>query len=148
MWQAARVLGSEARTVSDCADAALERLAGESGRSLVQWLREQRSRSHGKRNRRYRLTEATGNCRCAVVGCEELDGTIRLVYQERELVWQEVGERAPAVRPSRRVRATGSVVPHKPSADHPSRRRFLADRESESGSESAGFGVCCATRLM
>lgn len=49
IWQAARVLGSDAETVSDWANAALERLAGGSGRTLVQWLREQRSRSRGKR---------------------------------------------------------------------------------------------------
>ena len=101
------------------------------------------------RNRRFQLTES--NRRLSLRGrrvlvCEELDRTIRLVYGQRALSWEEVGERAPAVRPSRRVRARGSEEPHKPSADHPWRRRFLVDRGSESCSESAGSGVCCATR--
>ena len=97
------------------------------------------------RKRRFQLTEANRRLSLRgrrVVVCEELNGTIRLVYRARELVWEKVGERAAAVRPSRRVRSRGSEEPYKPSADHPWRRRFLADRDSE----SAGSGVCCATR--
>ena len=101
------------------------------------------------RKRRFQLTEANRRLSLRgrrVVVCEELDGTIRLVSGQRELSWQEVGARAPAVRPSRRVRAKGSEAPYKPAADHPWRRRFLSERGSERRSESAGAGVCCATR--
>lgn len=101
------------------------------------------------RNRRFQLTEANRRLSLRgrrVVVCEELDGTIRLVYRQRELLWEEVGERALADQRSRRPRAKVSGAVYKPAADHPWRRRFLADRGPQRRSESAGAGICCATR--
>lgn len=55
--------------------------------------------------------------------CQQLDGTIRLLYRDRELAYRELTERparkqpAPVSGPSR--------GPSKPAADHPWRRRAL-----------------------
>lgn len=55
--------------------------------------------------------------------CQQLDGTIHLVYRDRELAYRELAE-----RPARKQPAPSQATPrgpHKPPADHPWRRRAL-----------------------
>ena len=83
------------------------------------------------RRRWFQLTAA--NQKWALVGqrvtvCEQLDGTIRLRYQGRELAWEELPERpTPADRRrGQRPKATprANHAPWKPAADHPWRRKL------------------------
>ena len=50
---------------------------------------------------------------------ELLDGTIRLVYRGRELLWRELVERAPANDQKRPPPTAPTKPPYKPSANHP-----------------------------
>lgn len=83
------------------------------------------------RRRWFQLTEA--NQKWALVGqrvtvCEQLDGTIRLRYQGRELAWEELPERpTPAGRRQAQCpKATPKAnhAPWRPAADHPWRRKL------------------------
>jgi hypothetical protein len=102
------------------------------------------------RNRWFQLTAANQRwlmVRKRVLVCEQLDGTIRLFYHGRELLWQELperpeaGSRAPGLREpagddvvvrmpasqrTRRRRQPGRNGATKPAADHPWRRFKLA----------------------
>jgi transposase len=95
------------------------------------------------RNRWFQLTAANQRwsmVRKRVLVCEQLDGTIRLVYHGRELVWRELPERlerAPASAeraqgnsagrmPGQRPPEPGRHGQSKPATDHPWRRFKLA----------------------
>ncbi|MGH2568667.1 MAG: ISNCY family transposase, partial [Bacteroidota bacterium] len=84
------------------------------------------------RHRRFQLTEA--NSRLALVRqrvtvCEQLDGTIRLLYKGRELVWEEITDRqapdsAPGACEADEKRGPTGLgrIGVRPAADHPWRR--------------------------
>jgi transposase len=83
------------------------------------------------RRRWFQLTAA--NQKWALVGqrvtvCEQLDGTIRLRYQGRELAWEELPERpTPADRrrgQHPKVTPKANHARWKPAADHPWRRKL------------------------
>lgn len=85
------------------------------------------------RNRWFQLKCANG--RLAVVGkqvqvCEQLDGTMRMVYRGRELDWSELPgrpERAPTTQQTctqMRAKEASSNGTWKPSLDHPWRRKW------------------------
>jgi hypothetical protein len=86
------------------------------------------------RNRWFQLTAANGRLALAgrrVVVREQLDGTICLVYDGRELEWRELPgrpERAPksagAKERGRQAGPASSGAPWKPPAEHPWRRAF------------------------
>jgi len=95
------------------------------------------------RNRWFQLTAANQRwsmVRKHVLVCEQLDGTIRLYYHGRELVWQELPERPePAPAPAKRAQgnSAGSMPGprgpepgrnglSKPATDHPWRRFKLS----------------------
>jgi len=95
------------------------------------------------RNRWLQLTAANQRwsmVRKRVLVCEQLDGTIRLVYHGRELVWRELPERperAPASAERAQGNSAGSMPGQrrpepgrngqsKPATDHPWRRFKLA----------------------
>jgi transposase len=84
------------------------------------------------RNRWFQLTAANGRLGLAgkrVFVCEQLDGTIRLLYRERELQWRELAERPERCRGAGATGAgAGQAKATKglwtPPADHPWRRPF------------------------
>ncbi|HEY6510039.1 MAG TPA: ISNCY family transposase [Vicinamibacterales bacterium] len=83
-------------------------------------------------NRYFQLTGT--DCSRGLVGeritvCQQLDGTIHLVYRDRELAYRELTER-PARKQSAPTSATPRA-PHKPPADHPWRRRALPVKARE-----------------
>jgi hypothetical protein len=78
------------------------------------------------RNRWFQLTvenQKLALVRQKVTMCQQLDGTLRLLYRGRELAWKELSERPQRVRASapRRPIGTGHVG-LRPSAGHPWRR--------------------------
>lgn len=78
------------------------------------------------RNRWFQLTEA--NRKLALVNrkvtvCEQLDGTVVIVFGKRELAWEELPERPANVRPVQRP-SKDSGGRKKPSAKHPWRRSY------------------------
>lgn len=79
------------------------------------------------RGRCFQLTEQNRRLALArrrVQVCEHLDGTIHLVYHERELAWEELPERPRRIVPSPTLPISASRVRHRPAADHPWRRRM------------------------
>jgi len=87
------------------------------------------------RHRRFQLTAA--NSRLALVRqqvtvCEQLDGTIRLLYKGRELAWEEVTDRTAAASraeresPAKRGPTGLGRVGLRPAADHPWRRLVIS----------------------
>jgi transposase len=87
------------------------------------------------RNRWFQVTAANQRCamvRKRVLVCEQLDGTIRLFYHGRELVWQELAarperpERTLPERTHNRLGHPGGNGSSKPAADHPWRRFRLS----------------------
>lgn len=82
------------------------------------------------RNRWFQLTEA--NQKLALVNrkvtvCEQLDGTIVIVFGKRELAWKELPERPAKVRPDKTPpKDSGGVK--KPSPKHPWRRAYKASQ--------------------
>lgn len=72
-------------------------------------------------NRYFQLDEAHQRlslARKTIEVNELLDGTIRLVYKGRELLWRELVERAPAIN-KKRPPTTPTKAPYKPVANHP-----------------------------
>jgi hypothetical protein len=88
------------------------------------------------RKRCFQLTEANQGLalpRRRVLVCEQLDGTIRLLYQGRCLGWEELPERPARQATKRRSGPTGTGrIGHRPAADHPWRKAG-----SSRGSKSA-----------
>ena len=95
------------------------------------------------RNRWFQLTAANGRLSLAgkrVLVCAQLDGTIRLLYRERELEWQELTE-----RPARSQRAgaareeQGQAKPGngrcRPAEEHPWRRPYQRTGAKEAAKE-------------
>jgi transposase len=88
------------------------------------------------RHRRFQLTEANRGLalvRQRVTICEQLDGTIRLLYKGRELAWDEIPEgqaAAPAKRPAEPGPKGLGRVGNKPAADHPWRGRQAEETPS------------------
>jgi transposase len=85
------------------------------------------------RNRWFQLTEKNQRLSLAkqsVTVCEHLDGTIELLFRDRALEWEELGER-PSAAPAKRPRAKKGP-PRKawrPAANHPWRRGAIAKRK-------------------
>lgn len=91
------------------------------------------------RNRWFQLSQA--NQKLALVNrkvtvCEQLDGTVVILFGQRELTWEELPERPVAVRPVQRPRPQ-TRGPRKPSADHPWRRSYKASATSATVTSSA-----------
>lgn len=77
------------------------------------------------RGRCFQLTEENRRLALArqrVLVCEHLDGTIHLVYRERELAWEELPERPKRVVPSPSGPIGIGRVGLRPAANHPWRR--------------------------
>jgi hypothetical protein len=68
--------------------------------------------------RRHRSLQLAGR---RVTVCEQLDGQVRLLYQGKELEWQELPSAPPRAEQARKPPgpAAGSQPPWKPPADHP-----------------------------
>ncbi len=87
------------------------------------------------RHRRFQLTEANSRLalvRQRVLVCEELDGTIRLLYKGRELTWEEITDRAAGASASKSGKSSRNRGPSglgrlgvRPAADHPWRRAVI-----------------------
>jgi hypothetical protein len=91
------------------------------------------------RNRWFQLTEA--NQKLALVNrkvtvCEQLDGTVVIVFGKRELAWEELPERPAKVR---RVKTPpqASGGRKKPSAKHPWRRPYKASKTAATATSAA-----------
>jgi hypothetical protein len=87
------------------------------------------------RNRCFQLTEANQKLALArrrILVCEQLDGTIRLLYRGRELPCVELPERPPRgpARPAAVPPLPAPAATCKPAADHPWRRAIITPRRA------------------